>query len=65
MPGSMLSLVVSTIVFFVASWFIKRWADANDIPKGMTRNIAVFVLAAGVSYVVGLALDKLTALFGG
>jgi VIT1/CCC1 family predicted Fe2+/Mn2+ transporter len=65
MPGSALSLVVSTIAFFVAGWFIKRWADNNDIPKGMTRNLSVFVLAAGVSYAVGLALDKLAALFGG
>jgi VIT1/CCC1 family predicted Fe2+/Mn2+ transporter len=65
MPGSALSLVVSTIVFFLASWFIKRWADDNDIPKGMTRNLSVFVLAAGVSYVVALVLDKLVALFGG
>lgn len=65
MPGSALGLVVSTIAFFVASWYIKRWADDNDIPKGMTRNISVFVLAAGVSYVVGLIVDKLAGLFGG
>jgi VIT1/CCC1 family predicted Fe2+/Mn2+ transporter len=65
MPGSALSLVVSTIAFFVASWFIKRWADDNDIPKGMTRNVSVFVLAAGVSYAVALLIDKLAAFFGG
>ena len=47
------SLVVSTIAFFVASYFIKRWMDDNDIPTGMTRNISVFVLAAAVSYGVG------------
>ena len=38
----MLSLVVSTIAFFVFGYFIKRWADENDIPKGMTRNISIF-----------------------
>ena len=65
LPGSMLSLVVSTIAFFVASWYIKRWCDENGIPKGMTRNFSIFVLAAGVSYLVGLVLDKLVALFGG
>jgi VIT1/CCC1 family predicted Fe2+/Mn2+ transporter len=65
MPGSALSLVVSTIAFFVAGWYIKRWAEDNDIPKGMTRNISVFVLAAGVSYVVALIVDKLAGLFGG
>lgn len=65
MPGSALSLVVSTLAFFVAGWFIKRWADDNGIPKGMTRNISVFVLAAGVSYVVALIVDKVAGLFGG
>jgi VIT1/CCC1 family predicted Fe2+/Mn2+ transporter len=65
MPGSMLGIVVSTIAFFVASWYFKRWADDNDIPKGMTRNMSVFVLAAAVSYVVALIVDKLAALFGG
>ena len=36
------SIIVSTVVFFVASYFIKRWMDDNDIPKGMTRNATVF-----------------------
>ena len=47
------SLVVSTIAFFVASYFIKRWMDEQDIPKGMTRNISIFALALAVSYGVG------------
>ena len=47
------SLVVSTIVFFVASYFIKRWMEENDIPRGMTRSITIFVLAAAVSYGAG------------
>ena len=47
------NLVVSTIVFFVASYFIKRWMDENDIPKGMTRSVSIFVLAAAVSYGAG------------
>ena len=47
------SLVVSTIAFFVASYFIKRWMDENDIPKGMTRSISIFALALAVSYGVG------------
>ena len=52
------SIVVSTIAFFVASYFIKRWMDDNDIPKGMTRNLTIFALAIavayGVSWLVGL-----------
>jgi hypothetical protein len=56
----LLSLVVSTVAFFAAAYFIKRWADDNDIPKGMTRNISVFVLALGIAYGVAWIVDKLT-----
>ena len=47
------SLLASTIAFFVASYFIKRWMDENDIPKGMTRNLAIFALAIALAYGVG------------
>lgn len=54
----MTSLVVSTIAFFVASWFIKRRFDESDsIPKGMTRNVTIFALALAVSYAVGAAVS--------
>ena len=46
-------LIVSTIAFFVAAYFIKRWMDENDFPKGMTRSLTIFVLATAVSYGVG------------
>jgi len=45
-----LSLIVSTIAFFAASYFIKRKFDEMDIPKGMTRNVTIFVLALAVAY---------------
>jgi hypothetical protein len=45
----MISLVVSTIIFLVASYFINRYLDDMEIPKGMTRRIAIFVLAAMIS----------------
>jgi len=47
------SLIASTVAFFAASYFIKRWMDENDIPKGMTRNLTVFALAIAVAYGVG------------
>jgi hypothetical protein len=47
------SLIVSTIAFFAASYFIKQWMDENEIPKGMTRSATIFVLALAVSYGVG------------
>jgi hypothetical protein len=53
----MLSLVLSTVAFFVAAYFIKRYLDGMDIPKGMTRSIVVFTLALAVSYGVALIVD--------
>jgi len=53
------SLLVSTLAFFVASYFIKRWMDDNDIPKGMTRSATIFVLALGVSYGIGWLVEHL------
>jgi len=46
----MLNLVISTIVFFVAAWFISRYLDEQNIPKGMTRTMLVFTLAAMLSW---------------
>ena len=60
----MLSIVISTIAFFVASYYIKRWADDNDIPKGITRSIAIFVLAIALAYSVAWAVDKVVAFAG-
>jgi hypothetical protein len=57
----MLSLVVSTIVFFVAAYFIKRYLDDSGIPKGMTRSIMVFVAAAALSYGAAAIVDWLVA----
>jgi hypothetical protein len=51
------SLIVSTIAYFAASYFIKRWMDDNDIPKGMTRSLTVFALAIAVAYAVGWLVD--------
>jgi hypothetical protein len=51
------SLVASTIVFFVASYVLKRQFDEMDIPKGMTRSLTIFVLAAAVSYAAAYLVD--------
>ena len=55
------SIVVSTIAFFVASYYLRRWADDNDIPKGMTRNITVFTVAIALAYGVAWVVDKVVA----
>ena len=57
----MLSLLVSTVAFFALSYFIKRWADANDIPRGMTRNVSIFAVALILAYGVAWVVDKLAA----
>ena len=50
-------LVASTVAYFVAAHFIKRWLEDNDIPAGMTRSVLVFCLALAVAYGVGWAVD--------
>ena len=57
----LVSLVVSTIAFFVASYFIKRHLEEIGIPKGMTRSIVIFVLALGVAYGIAFLLDRVLA----
>jgi len=51
------NLIISTIVFFVAAWFLNRYLDAHGIPKGMTRGMMVLVLASLMSWGVGWAVD--------
>jgi hypothetical protein len=53
----MLSLVLSTVAFFLANHFIRQYLDEMGIPKGMTRGIFVFVLAAVIAYSVAYIVD--------
>ena len=57
----MIGIVVSTIAFLVFSYYIKRWADDNDLPKGMTRSISILVLAAVLAYGVAWFVDRMLA----
>ena len=57
----MLSIVISTIAFFVVSYFVKRWADENDLPRGMTRSVAIFVVAAAFAYGVAWLVERVAA----
>ena len=41
----MLNLIISTIAFFVAAWFVNRYLDEQEIAKGMPRGVLVFMLA--------------------
>ncbi|HSN41708.1 MAG TPA: hypothetical protein VLT92_16140 [Burkholderiales bacterium] len=55
----MLSIVVSTIAYFAASYFIKRYLDDMDIPRGMTRSALIFSLALAVAYGVAAIVDHI------
>ncbi len=55
----MLSIVLSTIAFFVSSYYLKRYLEDMGLPKGMTRGVLIFSIALTISYVVALAADRL------
>ena len=57
----MASLILSTIAFFVASYFIKRYLEDIGIPKGMTRALVIFVFAALIAYGVAFVVDHLVS----
>ena len=57
----MLSLVLSTVAFFVASVFIHRYLEDMGIPKDMTRGLVVFVLSLAVAYGVAFLVDFVSA----
>ena len=57
----MLSFLVSTIAFFVAGYFIRRYLDDMGIPKTMTRDVVVFVAAVLVAYAVAFVIDHVVA----
>jgi fucose permease len=60
----MLGIVLSTIAFFVASFFIKRYLDEIGIPKTMVRGLVVFALALAVAYAVAFVVDWLSGSSG-
>ena len=57
MSMSLGDIVVSTIAYFVAAFFIKRQFDEMEIPRGTTRSLLVFALALGAAYAAQSALD--------
>ena len=59
---SMWNLIISTIVFFTAAWYLYRYLDEQGIPKGPTRSMLAMVIASllswGAGYVVDLVQEK-------
>jgi hypothetical protein len=56
---SMWNMIISTLVFIVAAWYIRRYLDEMGITKGMTRGLMVFILAYLVSWGAGAVVDWL------
>jgi len=57
MLPSMWNLIISTIVFFIAAWYFRRYMEEQGIPKGLTRGTVVFILASIVSWGAGEVVD--------
>ncbi len=57
----MLSIIISTLAFFVAAWYLNRYLNEQEIAAGMTRRILVIVLASVLASAVGMGLDWLTS----
>lgn len=53
----MLSLLLSTVAFFVANYYIKRYLDDMGAPKGFTRSAVIFCLAIMIAYGVAFIVD--------
>lgn len=56
----MLSIILSTLAYFLASYYIRRYLDDIGIPKGLTRGVLIFSLALIIAYAVALAVDYLS-----
>jgi hypothetical protein len=54
---SIWNILISTIVFVIAAWRIRRKLDEHGLPKGMTRGLLVFVLAYMVAWGAGKLVD--------
>ena len=46
----MYSFIISTVVFFVAAFFLHRYLDEWGLDKGRARTLLVMVLASVISY---------------
>ena len=54
---SLWNIIISTIVFIIAAWWIRLYLDEQGLPKGMTRGLLVFTLAYAVSWASGELVD--------
>jgi hypothetical protein len=51
------NLIISTLVFIAAAWYLHLYLDKQGVEKGMSRKLLVFVLASLVSWGSGEVVD--------
>ncbi|QWT46116.1 hypothetical protein [Azospira inquinata] len=49
----MISLLLSVLAYFLASFWLRRYFDRQELPPGRVRSLLIFTLALAVSYGVG------------
>jgi len=54
----LLDFGLSTLAFFIAAYWIKRWLEEHDISGGLMRYMLVVVLATAVSLLVSAIVEK-------
>lgn len=54
---SLWNLIISTLVFFIAAGYIRRYLDEQGLPKGITRGTLVFALASLIAWGAGEMVD--------
>ncbi|WP_262967262.1 hypothetical protein [Methylobacter psychrophilus] len=54
---SLWSLIISTIVFFIAARYLQGYLEERGLAKGITRGMLVFILASGASWGSGEIVD--------
>jgi hypothetical protein len=59
-----LTLIVSTAAYFIASHYIKRYLDEMQAPPGFTRSLLTFCAAVLIAYGVAFAVDWAEGLAG-
>lgn len=52
-----MSVLVSTIAYFVAYYYIKRYLDDMGAPKGFTRSVVIVCVAIMIAYGVAFIVD--------
>jgi len=53
----LLSFVLSTVVFFVVAYVLRRYLDDSRVEPSLGRSIVIFVIAIGATYGFVALLD--------